>query len=613
MCGIAGLAHFDGTVPDEALVSRMCDALRHRGPDDAGVVVSTGSASGGAAALGNRRLSIVDVAGGHQPISNETGEIWTVLNGEIYNHAELRTRLEGLGHRFATRADTEVIVHAYEQYGEACVQHLDGMFAFAIWDRRAERLLLARDRFGKKPLCYWAHGARLAFASELQSLLCVPGIARDLDGIALGDYLAYMAIPAPRTIYRHVKKLPPAHVLTADRRGIEVRRYWQLRFAPKVRISETEAVEEIRTRLAAAVDRRLMSEVPLGAFLSGGVDSSAVVAMMARHGRNVRTFSIGFEEAAYDELPYARRVAAHFGCTHEEFVVRPDAVEILPRLIRHFGEPFADSSAIPTAYLAARTRVHVAVALSGDGGDEIFAGYGRHRANWLAEQRSVRLLAVLARRAGVSGRSRAGRFLNAAAVDRADRYQRWAGVCTPDLIRAMAPPAADGQAAVRAAYAEAAALDAVDAMLSVDTNVYLPTDLLVKMDITTMAASLEARSPLLDTALAEFVASLPSDLKLRRGRTKHLLKAAMAGLLPDDILDRRKRGFAVPIGAWLRGPLYDFAAAHLESSAAAAGGWLHQPALTALLAEHRTGARDHAHQLWALLVLELWYRTSVAV
>lgn len=618
MCGIAGLADFDGRAVDAALLDRMCDALRHRGPDDGGTVVwpPAGRSATAAAGLGNRRLSIVDVQGGHQPIANETGEIWTVLNGEIYNHEALRERLIALGHRFATRADTEVVVHAYEQYGDACLEHLDGMFALAVWDGNRERLLLARDRFGKKPLCYWHDGARLAFASELQALALAPGLPRAIDPEALSDYLAYMSVPAPRTIYRAVRKVPPAHVVIADRRGIEVRSYWQLDYTPKREISEQDAAMRVRELLTAAVKRRLMSEVPLGAFLSGGVDSSAVVAVMASlSDQPVRTFSIGFDDAPYNELPHARRIAQRFGCVHEEFIVRPDAVEILPGLVRHFGEPFADSSAIPTAYLAKLTRGHVTVALSGDGGDEIFGGYGRHFASSVAEHWAVRAAARVAGRAGADPRrpSRLARFLDAAAGTRAERYRRWAGVFTPEAIAALAPGAASGQGTVQQAFDDVRTLDAIDAMLAVDTRVYLPTDLLVKMDITTMMFSLEARSPLLDRELAEFVARLPTRMKVQRGSTKHLLKKAMTGLLPDDILRRPKRGFAVPIGGWFRGALRDYANDHLRASRAAAAGLVDQRAVSAVLDEHLSGTRDRAHEVWTLLMLELWYRLSVAV
>lgn len=620
MCGIAGLVHFDGRRVDEDVLRGMCRALQHRGPDDEGLVTwpAVGTPGVGASAgLGNRRLSVIDVQGGHQPIANETGEIWTVLNGEIYNFADLRRTLESRGHRFATRSDTEVVTHAYEEFGDACVEHLDGMFALAIWDGPRERLFLARDRFGKKPLCYYASGPDVVFASELQSLLIAPGIGREIDRDALGDYLAYMAIPAPRTIYRDVRKLPPAHTLVADGRGVTVQRYWSLSYEPKLEIGEPEAIERVRELCDAAVRKRLISEVPLGAFLSGGVDSSAVVGLMARaSGRPVKTFSIGFDDPRYNELPHARRVADAFHCEHHEFVVKPDILEMLPSMVQHFGEPFADSSAIPSWYLAKLTREHVTVSLNGDGGDEVFAGYGRHLANRLTEgwgrvPGGIRQSADrLARMPWVAdlGLSRAARFAAAAGMTRAERYRAWVGVFSPDFIQELMVAVPSDDQVIARECASVAALGPIDAMLAVDTRFYLPTDLLPKVDITSMAHSLEVRSPLLDHALAEFVASLPAALKIRRSTTKYLLKEAMAGIVPARNLRRTKKGFAVPLAGWLRTDLRDYVFDHLRPSRVAAAGLLRQPAIDGLLEAHDSGARDYAHHLWVLLMLELWYR-----
>ena len=622
MCGIAGLAHFDGRPVDQGLLRQMCQTLAHRGPDDEGWMTwpAEGAGMNGrvTAGLGNRRLSVIDVEGGHQPIANEAGDIWTVLNGEIYNFAELRCTLEQRGHRFATRSDTEVVTHAYEEFGDACVEQLDGMFALAIWDGPRERLFLARDRFGKKPLCYRAAGPDFAFASELQALRSVPGAGGEIDLEALGDYLAYMAIPAPRTIYRDVRKLPPAHVLVADRQGVRIHRYWSLAYGPKLQIGEDAAIERARELLASAVRKRLVSEVPLGAFLSGGVDSSVVVAMMARvSGRPVKTFSIGFDDPRYNELPDARRVAEAFNCEHHEFIVSPDIREMLPAMARHFGEPFADSSAVPSWYLAQLTRGHVTVALNGDGGDELFAGYGRHLGNDLAERWS-RVSGSLrqpferlarARAFAEFGGSRAARFATAAAMSRAERYRAWAGVFSADLIRELSDSVPPDGSCVPREFAAAEDLDAVDAMLAVDTRWYLPTDLLPKVDITSMAHSLEVRSPLLDRDLAEFVAVLPSSLKLHRLTAKYLLKKAAASMLPPAHLRRPKRGFAVPIARWLRHDLRDFASDHLRPSGLAAAGLLRQPAIDRLLDAHLSGTADYAHHLWVLLMLELWYRT----
>jgi asparagine synthase (glutamine-hydrolysing) len=619
MCGIAGIVHFDGSPVPERLVPLMCAAIRHRGPDEHGTIAPPyANASGHArAVLGSQRLSIIDIAGGHQPIGNEDDSVWTVFNGEIYNFADVRARLEHEGHRFRTRSDTEVIVHAYEQWGDAFVRHIDGMFAIALWDARAERLVLARDRFGKKPLFYHDDGARVVFASELQALRQVPGIPRDIDLDALGDYLAYMAIPAPRTIYREVRKVPPAHAFVRDANASQVQRYWSLSYQPKRETNEDAAVERVHELLTAAVRKRLVSEVPLGAFLSGGVDSSGVVAVMAAlSDRPVRTFSIGFEQADYNELPHARRVAEAFGCEHHEFVVKPSAVEVLPDMVRHFGEPFADSSAVPSWYLARLTRGSVTVALNGDGGDEIFAGYGRHLSNALAEgwrqvpmpvRRSLERVARSRLLADVGG-ARVARFWTSAELPRAERYRRWAGVFSADAVRALSASAAAEPDAVPGEFACASALDAVEAMLAVDTRFYLPTDLLVKMDITSMAHSLEVRSPLLDTDLAEYVASLPGGFKLRRFTTKHLLKKALSDRVPASNLHRAKRGFAVPIAQWFRGELREFVNDQLRGSRAAAAGLLHQAAVDRLISDHESGAHDRAHQLWTLLMLELWHR-----
>jgi asparagine synthase (glutamine-hydrolysing) len=620
MCGIAGLIQFDGAPVPPGLAEQMCAGMSHRGPDDRGIV-AVGDGRGGLRPRGvlcAQRLSIIDVAGGHQPIANEDGTIWTVLNGEIYNFLEVRRLLERHGHRFATRSDTEVIVHAYEQWGEECVERLDGMFALAVWDNREDRLLLARDRFGKKPLLYFDDGARLAFASEFQALLAVPGIAREVDEEALGTYLAYMAIPAPRTIYRAIRKLMPAHVRTRNRAGSHVRRYWALRFQPKTRVDERQVVEHTRGLLKAAVGRRLMSDVPLGAFLSGGVDSSVVVGLMAElSDEPVKTFSIGFDDPRYDELPHARRVAAALGCEHQEFVVRPSAVDVLPQMVRHFGEPFADSSAIPSWYLARLTRGGVTVALNGDGGDELFGGYGRHLGNGLAERWQKLPLAMRRSAERIAqtrllvdrGGARIARFANSAALSRADRYRAWAGVFSPDLAGELSGPHVSSESVVPAAFADNGDLDSIDAFLAVDTNVYLPTDLLVKVDITSMAHSLEVRSPLLDRALAEYVASLPSALKVRRLTTKYLLKRAAPERVPRENLRRPKRGFAVPIGRWFREELREFLQDHLRPATAARAGLLSQPAVDRLVDAHLAGRADYAHHLWVVLMLELWHRT----
>ncbi len=628
MCGIAGIVDFDGRDIAPGLVSRMCTAICHRGPDDEGVLGIPASPSGSEprAVLGNRRLSIIDVAGGHQPIGNEDGSIWTVQNGEIYNFQALRDTLEASGHRLKTKSDTEIIVHLYEDLGEHFARELDGMFAIAIWDNRRKRLVLARDRFGKKPLLYAESGGRLWFGSEFQALLADPAIRRDIDYEALDEYLSFMSVPAPLTIYQQIRKLPPAHVLVRDAAGTRVERYWQLEYQPKHRITEDEAAAEVRRLLTEAVRKRLISEVPLGAFLSGGVDSSAVVALMAGlSSERVKTFSIGFDDPRFNELPHARRVAERYDCDHHEFEVHPKAIEILPSMARHYGEPYADSSAIPSFYLAQLTRRHVTVALNGDGGDEAFAGYGWHLAGRLAERwqmlpSPVRRALESAARALIpasanrrSTMARAARFISGAGQPRPEMYRRFLSVYTPELKQALyLKPERHGTTdRLAAVFARLEPLDAVDAMLAADVAWYLPTDLLVKMDIATMAHSLESRSPFLDWPLTEFVARLPSDFKLRGRTSKYLLKKAVADLLPDSNMHRPKQGFAVPIGQWFRGELKDFLADHVLSNRFAARGLFRPAEVRRIFDEHQQGAYDYAHHLWVLLMLELWFRSFI--
>jgi asparagine synthase (glutamine-hydrolysing) len=624
MCGIAGIADFSGRSIDESLVGDMCAAICHRGPDDEGVLSIPAVPQGREprAVLGNRRLSIIDLAGGHQPMSNEDGSVWTVQNGEIYNFAAVRQRLERNGHRFRTNSDTEVIVHLYEELGPTFVRELDGMFAIAVWDDRAKRLVLARDRFGKKPVVYAERDGRLWFASELQALLADRELPRELDLEALDEYLSFMAVPAPLTIYRGVRKLPPAHVLVADGNGTTISRYWSLAFTPKRRISEGEAAEEVRRLLTEAVRKRLISDVPLGAFLSGGVDSSAVVATMASlTSTPVKTFSIGFEEARYNELPHARRVAERYGCEHHEFQVRPSALDVVPTLVRHYGEPYADSSAIPSFYLAKLTRQHVTVALNGDGGDEIFAGYRWHLAGRLAERwqrvpaaarRVAESVASAITPASADRRStatRAMRFLAGASRPRPAQYRAWLCVFTEAQKRELyAQPMGPFADRLGEVFAGTAPLDGVDAMLFADVTWYLPTDLLVKMDIATMANSLEARSPLLDRDLAEFVATLPSSLKVRGRESKYILKRALTGLVPDENMHRAKQGFAVPLADWFRGELRDYVRDHLLSERFRSRGLFDAAAVERLVDDHQQRRADYAHHLWVLLMLELWFR-----
>ncbi|MDQ6670245.1 MAG: asparagine synthase (glutamine-hydrolyzing) [Chloroflexota bacterium] len=625
MCGIAGVV---GSLRSHrATLQSMTDALRHRGPDGEGSVWLDD------VGLAMRRLAIIDVAGGDQPIYNEDGSVCVVYNGEIYNFLELRQELESRGHHFATKADTEVIVHAYEEYGVEAVERLWGMFALALWDAREQRLLLARDRLGKKPLVYYADSSGgLAFASELQALLAHPSVPREINPRAIDDYLTYLYVPAPTTAYREVKKLPPGHCLVWQARRITVEPYWKVQFAEKLRISEDDAVDQFGVLLRDAVRRRLIADVPLGAFLSGGMDSSSVVAEMAELSTaRVKTFSIGFGERDFDELRFAQQVARRFDTDHHELVVEPRALDILPTLVRHYGEPYGDSSALPTFYVAQMTRQHVTVALNGDGGDEVLAGYERHWGARIAARYDtiprfvrhglIRPLVPLVpeprqRRAFLR---RAKRFMVAAHMSPADRYLHWVGafsaaqksaLYTPELTESLG----GNQSAhwLRDTLAGEPLLDPVDAVLRADTLLYLPEDLLAKVDIASMASSLEARSPFLDHRIVEFCAALPSSYKLHGRTSKWLLRRLMRDRLPAEILSRPKMGFGVPVGEWLRGELRPLLEDTLLSPAAVNRGYFRHQAVQSLVDDHLTRRVDRTAHLWGLLMLELWFREFVS-
>jgi asparagine synthase (glutamine-hydrolysing) len=613
MCGIAGIVEAPGRSPDPGVLEAMGAALRHRGPDD-GTVEARGRAG-----FAFRRLSIIDVAGGRQPIVNEDGSCRIVLNGEIYNHLELRAELESRGHRFRTRSDVEAALHGYEEWGDEVLTRLRGMFAFAIWDERRQRLLLARDRLGKKPLVYREGAGRLAFASELQGLLADPSIERRPDLEAIHHYLAYQYVPAPWTAFAGVRKLPPAHRLVFEDGTCRVERYWTLPALPERRVGLDDAAGEVRRLFRDAVKVRLMSEVPLGAFLSGGLDSSSVVALMAEFGR-VKTFSIGFEEADFDELRYARLVAERYGTDHHELVVRPDAAEVLPRLVDHFGEPFADSSAIPTYYVSRLARGRVTVALNGDGGDELFAGYDRYRAlrlfEWLSRVPAGRSLGLAAAALGGSWLpSRARRLLEAISRNPEESYARTVSYFSPEAKDGLYRPeirhrlaATDSFAILREHFRAWDGRDLVARTLHADTLTYLPGDLLAKVDIASMAVGLEARSPLLDHPLVELAASLPSSLKLGGRQGKRVLRRAVRDLLPREILARRKMGFGVPIARWMRAELRPLAQEALLGTGSATRELFEPAAVARVWREHQSRAADRSAQLWALLCLELWWR-----
>jgi asparagine synthase (glutamine-hydrolysing) len=625
MCGIAGLVSIE---PSEQPINQMIDALRHRGPDDWGLWRDEHCA------LGHRRLAIIDLSqAGRNPLTNQHGRIRITFNGEIYNFQALRAELEELGYRFQTRTDTEVIVNAYEAWGVDCLRRLRGMFAFAIWDADRRRLFLARDRVGKKPLFYGQFGKRFLFASELQGLLADPSVPREVNAEAIDQYLSWGYVPAPHTAFKNIFKLPPAHYLTLDVKesdfDLAIGRYWSLEYAPKTEIGEAEAIEGLREKLTEAVRLRMISDVPLGAFLSGGIDSSIIVGLMAKlSSQPVKTFSIGFEEAAYNETEHARRIANLWGTEHQEFIVKADALAILPMLVRHYGEPYADSSAIPTFYVSQVTRRSVTVALNGDGGDESFAGYERYLGNRLAERANRfpgfafsagTLNKVLPDSLNPKNRLRqAKRFLAVAAQPMAARYAQWVGFLREDEKQQIYAPDFQAQRNgsrpeewLASLFEKARRLDAVDAAMSVDVESYLPFDLLVKVDITSMANSLEARSPFLDHEVMEFAARLPVNLKLRGRQAKYLLKRAFPDLLPAENVERRKMGFAVPVGEWFRNSLRPLLEDALLSEQAAKRGYFQPQEIRRLVGEHLEGREDHGSRLWNLLMLELWHREFI--
>jgi asparagine synthase (glutamine-hydrolysing) len=580
--------------------------------------------------LGHRRLSIIDLSTGDQPVFNEGRTVAVVFNGEIYNFRELRADLEGRGHHFVTRSDTEVIVHAYEEYGERCVERFRGMFAFALWDQGQRRLLLARDRVGKKPLYYVHDGERLCFASELKALLQDPALKRAVDLEALDDFFAFGAVPAPRTIIQGVAQLPPGHYLVWKDGAVRTAEYWDLVYRAGPGRREEEYLEEFDGVFAEAVRLRMISDVPLGAFLSGGVDSSAVVAAMSRHAeRPVRTTSVGFLERAYSELGHARAVAEAVRSDHHEVVVQPKAAEVLPRLVWHLDEPFADSSALPTYYVSKAARERVTVALSGDGGDEVFAGYQRRYGLNRWEGRLRRWLPACARERvlGPIGRVypkadwlprplRAKYFLANLGMSFERAYFSDVSLFRPEEKARAYASQFRAELRGREAFDDFArhfrkveGLDPLTRLLYVDLKTWLPNDILVKVDRMSMATSLEVRSPFLDHHVIEFAATVPPELKFRGGMSKYLLKRHLDGRVPGSAIHRRKQGFEIPLGRWLRGDLRGMAENLLLSSRALGRGYLRAEAVRDLWVRHQRGLRDGSAHLWALMVLELWHRT----
>ncbi len=625
MCGICGIIDYGGKKDiNKQILTNMCAAMKHRGPDDEGIYIR------GGVGLGHRRLKIIDLSeAGHQPISNEDGRVWLVFNGEIYNYRDLRQELESKGHLFKSNTDSETLLHLYEEYGEDCVKYLRGMFAFAVWDDNKQSLLLARDRVGKKPLLYTYANGVFCFASEFSALLESGLVRKEIDYNAIDYYLILSYIPAPLTIYKGVFKLLPAHTLILKGDGqIITSQYWNLDYQKKIDISEEDAEGEVLRRLKEAVKIRMHSDVPLGAFLSGGIDSSTVVALMSQlsSGR-IKTFSIGFEEEEYSELKYARNIAEKFNTEHYELIVKPKALEVLPLLVERYGEPYADSSCIPTYYVAETTRRHVTVALNGDGGDELFAGYERYQGMVAAEiyQRLPGLLKAM-----ITGFARClpdsvnpknrlknfKRFVQAVNLNPAERYLRWLGIFETgfknDTLYAESfrknITSVNSLDYLTAYFNKFDGLNMIDRVSLTDINTTLPNDYLVKVDIAAMANSLEGRSPFLDHKFMEFIVSLPAEYRMKGLTKKHILKKAISDLVPKENIYRRKMGFGVPVGEWFRNELKGFLCDTLLSERSFKRGYFNPQAIKDMVNLHISRKREYSLQLWSLLMLELWHR-----
>jgi asparagine synthase (glutamine-hydrolysing) len=626
MCGICGLLGFDGLTPDSRDTVRAMNAtIVHRGPDDEGFYFDD------RVALGMRRLSIIDLATGRQPISNEDGTVTTVYNGEIYNFQALRDELRAKGHAFRTRCDTEVIVHLYEEHGPDLVQKLNGMFALALWDKKRGRLLLARDRLGIKPLHYSVRGRTLFFASEIKALLAA-GASREIDPEALSQFFSFEYIPAPRTIFKDLTKLLPGHLMVVEDGRVETRRYWDVGFRSRELPprDEEDIADEVYRRLKESVRLRLVSDVPLGVFLSGGIDSSAVTALMSESASGrVQTYSIGFKEKSFNELDYARTVAERFATDHTEFTVESSQVrDLVPVLMRYLDEPLADASVIPTFIISRLARQHVTVALAGDGGDELFGGYDTYKAAKLASlyrrvprfvrrgliRPAVRLLPASARR--LSFEFKAKKFTAGADEPPEVANIIWWGAYAPEAKRRLFSPAflarvsPDPYAPVafHRPHGPGPGADLLDRLTYLDLKLYLQDDLLVKVDRMSMANSLEIRVPFLDHTFVEFAASIPSRFKLKGLTTKHVLKRMLRGRLPDPVLDRKKIGFDIPLGPWIRDELWDFTTDILSPAGLARHGLFDGAYVERLLAEHKSGAHNHRQLLWPLIIFQFWHQ-----
>lgn len=626
MCGICGKININNEPIDKVLLKNMISCLSHRGPDDEGIYLKDN------VGLGHRRLSIIDLSpSAHQPMSNEDGSLWIVYNGEIYNFPELRENLIKKGHTFHSKSDTETIIHLYEEYGVDCLKYLRGMFAFAIWNDKDRSLFLARDRVGKKPLYYWHTKDTFVFASEIKSILQDSGYTRKPDHTAIHHYLTYQYVPSPWTAFEGIKKLPPAHYLVLRNGQVEIKRYWKLSYLPKHKMKEEDLGDEIIERLRESVRIRLISDVPLGAFLSGGIDSSAVVALMSGiMNEPVKTFSIGFKETAYNELHYARMVAERFRTNHMEFIVEPKAIDIIDKLIWHYNEPFADPSAIPTYYVSKLAREHVTVVLNGDGGDENFAGYGRYAANEFSRMMHRFFPSSVAKAAlplvmGLPhGKDptnffwRLKRFLQEYVKTPELRNAHWLCHFTTEMKNDLYEgdflkqfSSIDSFDLLLDKYKESEADSFLDKTLYADVMMYLPDDLLVKVDVASMANSLEARSPFLDHEFMEFAAKIPSELKLKGRTTKYVLKESLKRFLPDEVLYREKMGFGVPIDHWFRNELKDMAYDIILGERARSRGYFKTSALKKILDEHSSYKWNWHYHIWNLLMLELWHRMFI--
>jgi asparagine synthase (glutamine-hydrolysing) len=625
MCGICGIIYADWARPVETvLIEAMCRTIVHRGPDDQGVYVQ------GNVGLGSRRLSIIDLEGGRQPIHNEDETVWIVFNGEIYNYPDLTRLLERRGHRFYTGSDTETIVHAYEEFGDEFLQHLNGMFAFALWDVQRQRLLLARDRTGIKPLYYTQHDGALIFGSELKTILAYPNIPRTIDLVALDEYLSFEYVPSPRTIFQGISKLPPGHALAFAEDQVRTWQYWDINLArsegvqPK-RLSEYEA--ELLEVLREAVHKEMISDVPIGVLLSGGIDSSAVAALMAEAApENVKSFSIAFDDPSFDESHHARQVVRYLGTEHHELTLTPKTMlDLVPRIAEFLDEPLGDSSIIPTFLLSQIARQYVKVALGGDGGDELFAGYSTLQAHRLVEYYERLLPGVVRYHLvpwvvdrlpvsfdNISFDFKARRFIAGRGVSLMERHHLWLGSFTPTQKRQLLQPWAQVQEkdTYHVAFDHLHACQArepLNQLLYCDMKLYLDGDILPKVDRASMANSLEVRVPLLNHTLVEYVAGLPHDLKLHRLTTKYILRRALRGRLPDAILRRGKKGFNMPVAKWLTGPLYPLAEEMFSEERLEREGFFEPTYVRGLLEDHLAGWHDHRKLLWTLLVFQLWY------